>query len=141
MYLLEDYTQASQLLLMSVEELKQSTEAARLPSPRLPPWRLADRRGAAQMTTHIKRIERVESELAQVVKTAAGKKDVESLRAEYRKLIVSHDLTPPSGTCTDGLLTGRTARTSIISTSRPTSGESVSPSSPSSTWPHWHVGR
>jgi hypothetical protein len=37
MYLLEDYTQASQLLLMSVEELKQSTEAARLPSPRLPP--------------------------------------------------------------------------------------------------------
>ena len=41
------------------------------------------------MTTHIKRIERVESELAQVVKTAAGKKDVDSLRAEYRKLIVS----------------------------------------------------
>lgn len=42
-----------------------------------------------QMTTHIKRIERVETELEKVVKNAAGKSDVESLRAEYKKLIVS----------------------------------------------------
>lgn len=41
-----------------------------------------------QMSTHIKRIERVETDLNKVIKDSAGKKDVESLRAEYKKLIV-----------------------------------------------------
>ncbi|ORY73595.1 hypothetical protein BCR35DRAFT_354043 [Leucosporidium creatinivorum] len=69
--LLDDYSQASSLLLLSVEELKTSTE---------------------QMASHIQRIERVERELGELVKTASSKKDVESLRKEYRKLIESEHL-------------------------------------------------
>lgn len=87
MYLLDDYSSASSVLLASVEELRESTEKVRA-SP-LHFWTWADRLRSSQMTTHIKRIERVETELEKVVKNAAGKSDVESLRAEYKKLIVS----------------------------------------------------
>jgi hypothetical protein len=47
-----------------------------------------------QMASHIQRIERVEKDLGELDKTASSKKDVESLRKEYRKLLVRPCLFP-----------------------------------------------
>lgn len=42
------------------------------------------------MTTHVKRIQSVQGELEQFKKDSARKKDLESLRAEYTKLVESN---------------------------------------------------
>lgn len=44
------------------------------------------------MTTHVKRIEKVESELNRLLKESAGKKDLEVLRGETAKLVESTHL-------------------------------------------------
>ncbi|POY75039.1 hypothetical protein BMF94_2015 [Rhodotorula taiwanensis] len=68
---LEDYRQASERLLVSVEELKGSTE---------------------QMATHLSRITALESSLEKLTRDAATAREVGSLRDESRKLIESHHL-------------------------------------------------
>lgn len=69
--LLTDYTKASEVLLLSVEELKEST---------------------TKLTKHINRIEKVEAQLDDLVKTVAKKNEVDSLRNEYKKLIEAEHL-------------------------------------------------
>ncbi|KPV73029.1 uncharacterized protein RHOBADRAFT_55271 [Rhodotorula graminis WP1] len=66
--LLDDYHNASTTLLASVEELKGSTQ---------------------QMATHLSRIAALEDSHAQLSNSAASTKDVQALRAEYRKLLDS----------------------------------------------------
>ncbi|GAA5882171.1 hypothetical protein JCM3774_005453 [Rhodotorula dairenensis] len=68
---LDDYRQASEKLLVSVEELKSSTE---------------------QMTTHLSRISALESNLERLARDAAKTEEVDSLRDESRQLIESHHL-------------------------------------------------
>ncbi|GAA5982685.1 hypothetical protein JCM10908_006744 [Rhodotorula pacifica] len=68
---LDDYRQASEKLLVSVEELKGSTE---------------------QMTSHLSRITALETSLERLARDAAKNAEVDSLRDESRKLIESHHL-------------------------------------------------
>ncbi|GAA5954321.1 hypothetical protein JCM8115_003372 [Rhodotorula mucilaginosa] len=68
---LDDYRQASEKLLTSVEELKSSTE---------------------QMTTHLSRINALETSLDRLARQAAKTQQVDSLRDETRQLIESHHL-------------------------------------------------
>ncbi|GAA5997674.1 uncharacterized protein JCM10292_001015 [Rhodotorula paludigena] len=69
--LLEDYQKASQTLLVSVDELKGSTE---------------------QMATHLSRIATLERALAKLTDERATHAEVDSLRAEYRKLLEAEHL-------------------------------------------------
>ncbi|KAI5481337.1 hypothetical protein MNV49_004959 [Pseudohyphozyma bogoriensis] len=64
--LLSDYSAASKVLLASVEELKDST---------------------AILTTHIKRIEHVETALSTLEGKAVDKDEIAGLRKEYRALL------------------------------------------------------
>ncbi|KWU45203.1 hypothetical protein RHOSPDRAFT_16775 [Rhodotorula sp. JG-1b] len=68
---LDDYRQASEKLLTSVEELKISTE---------------------QMTAHLSRINALETSLDRLARQAAKTQQVDSLRDETRQLIESHHL-------------------------------------------------
>ncbi|BGP27874.1 hypothetical protein Rt10032_c14g5217 [Rhodotorula toruloides] len=69
--LLDDYKQASSALLLSVDELKQST---------------------TQMSTHLSRISSLESAISKLESSSATKKQVDSLRGEYTKLLESEHL-------------------------------------------------
>ncbi|GAA6017504.1 hypothetical protein JCM10207_008249 [Rhodosporidiobolus poonsookiae] len=69
--LLDDYSKASSELLSSVEELRGSTE---------------------QMATLIPRISALEQSSAALAESAATKADLDSLRAEYRKLLDAEHL-------------------------------------------------
>ncbi|BGP58454.1 hypothetical protein JCM8202_005439 [Rhodotorula sphaerocarpa] len=68
---LDDYRQASERLLVSVEELKSSTE---------------------QMAAHLSRITALESNLDRLTRDAAMTSEVDSVRDEARQLIESHHL-------------------------------------------------
>ncbi|BGP35626.1 hypothetical protein JCM10296v2_007467 [Rhodotorula toruloides] len=69
--LLDDYKQASSALLLSVDELKRST---------------------TQMSTHLSRISSLESAISKLESSSATKKQVDSLRGEYIKLLESEHL-------------------------------------------------
>ncbi|GAA5987762.1 hypothetical protein JCM11641_006522 [Rhodosporidiobolus odoratus] len=69
--LLDDYSKASRELLGSVEELRGSTE---------------------QMATHFSRISHLEETTTSLASTSATKLELDSLRAEYRKLLEAEHL-------------------------------------------------
>ncbi|GAA5870921.1 hypothetical protein JCM8547_000033 [Rhodosporidiobolus lusitaniae] len=69
--LLDDYSRASRELLASVEELKGSTE---------------------QMASHLSRISTLESTTTSLSHNSATKPELNSLRAEYRKLLEAEHL-------------------------------------------------
>ncbi|KAL0064684.1 hypothetical protein AAF712_008382 [Marasmius tenuissimus] len=70
--LLDEYKQASAALQASVEELKTSTEKARLLG--------------SFVTAQVRRIEAVEKDLKALTSTSATKEDISRVRAEVKKL-------------------------------------------------------
>ncbi|EEB90982.1 hypothetical protein MPER_10738 [Moniliophthora perniciosa FA553] len=70
--LLDEYKQASAALQASVEELKISTEKARLHS--------------SLVTNQVRRIEAVEKDLKALTEASASKDDIARVRAEVKKL-------------------------------------------------------